>query len=150
MESLKSEGKILMDESISLAPAARRNERGAARLKFIIVLVVVAILGYMALQYIPVAYQSYTFKKFMNETADKAAAMSLPAEEKAAWLENELRAKAKDYSVPPDAKITRLFQNNQMQVTVQFTRQLNMIPGIWSYQYNFDHTAKSSTFLTAQ
>lgn len=139
-----------MNESLGSTLAARRSERGAARLKFIIVLVVVALLGYMALQYIPVAYQSYTFKKFMDESADKAAAASMPSEEKGNWLETELRNRAKEYSVPPDAKITRNFQNNQMSVTVQFTRQVNLIPGVWTYQYNFEHTSKSSTFLTAQ
>lgn len=138
-----------MNESFGLARADRRGECGAARLKFIIVLVIVLIVGYMGIQYIPVAYQSYTFKKFMNESADKAAALSVPSEEKGSWLENELRTKGKDYSVPPDAKITRIFQNNQMQVTVQFTRQINLLPGVWTYPYSFDHTATSSTFLTA-
>ena len=138
-----------MNESFGSTPTARRNERGAARLKFILVLVVVLLVGYMGFQYIPVAYQAYTFKKFMNESADKAAAMSMPSEQKAPWLENELRVRAKEYNVPPDAKITRTYQDNQMQVTVQFTRQVNLLPGIWTYDYNFDHTAKSSTFLTA-
>lgn len=138
-----------MNESFGSTPAARRNERGAARLKFIIVLAVVLLAGYMGFQYIPVAYQSYTFKKFMNESADKASAMSLPSDQKGPWLENELRARASEYSVPPNAKIAHTYQNNQLQVTVQFTRQINLIPGIWTYQYNFDHTAKSSTFLTA-
>jgi hypothetical protein len=139
-----------MNESCGSTRTARRSERGAARLRFIIVLVVVALFGYMALQYIPVAYQSYTFKKFMNESADKAAASSLPTDQKGAWVENQLRTNAKDYSVPPDAKITHSFQSNQIEVTVKFTRKVNLLPGIWTYQYDFDHTAKSSTFLTPQ
>ena len=139
-----------MDESFGSTSAARRSERGAARLKFIIVLVVVLLVGYMGSQYIPVAYRSYTFKKFMDDSANQAAASSLPTEQKGAWVENQLRTSAKDYSVPPDAKITHSFQNNQMEVTVKFTRQVNLLPGIWTYQYNFDHTVKSSTFLTPQ
>ena len=127
----------------------RHKERGAARLKFIVVLVIVALVAYMGFQYIPVAYQSYTFKKFMDESADKAAASTLPTEQKGPWLETELRSKAKDYGVPPDAKMSHTFQNNQMQVTVTFTRQVNLLPG-FAYQYNFAHTAKSSTFLTPQ
>ncbi|MDT4898323.1 MAG: hypothetical protein QOH25_3400 [Acidobacteriota bacterium] len=138
-----------MNESFGSTPAARHNEQGTARLKFIIVLVVVALVGYMGFQYIPVAYQSYTFKKFMDESADKAAASALPAEQKGSWLENELRTNAKDYGVPPDAKMTHIFQNNRMEITVTFTRQINLLPG-FAYQYNFDHTAKSSTFLTPQ
>lgn len=139
-----------MNESFGSTRATRRNERGAARLKFIIVLVVVALVGYMAFQYIPVAYQSYTFKKFMNESADKAAAMTMPSDQKGPWLETELRTRAKEYGVPPDAKIIRNYQDNRMEITVTFTRPINLLPGIWTHQYTFDHTAKSSTFLTAQ
>ena len=138
-----------MNETFGSTSAVRRNERGSARLKFIIVLVVVAIVGYMGFQYIPVAYQSYTFKKFMDESADKAAASTLPSEQKGSWLENELRTNAKDYGVPPDARMTHIFQNNRMEITVTFTRQINLLPG-FAYQYNFAHTAKSSTFLTPQ
>jgi hypothetical protein len=138
-----------MNETFGSTPTVRRNERGSARLKFIIVLAVVALVGYMGFQYIPVAYQSYTFKKFMDESADKAAASTLPAEQKGSWLENELRTNAKDYGVPADAKMTHIFQNNRMEVTVTFIRQINLLPG-FAYQYNFNHTAKSSTFLTPQ
>jgi hypothetical protein len=138
-----------MNETFGSTPMKKRNERGAARLKFIIVLVVVALVGYMGFQYIPVAYQSYTFKKFMDESADKAAASTLPSEQKGSWLENELRTNAKDYGVPADARMTHIFQNNRMEVTVTFTRQINLLPG-FAYQYNFNHTAKSSTFLTPQ
>jgi hypothetical protein len=139
-----------MNESFDSVPATRHGERGAARLKFIIVLVLVALGLYMGVQYIPVAYQSYTFKKYMDESADKVAAMTLPADQKGPWVENQLRTNAKDYGVPADAKITQSFQNNQMQVTVTYTRPINLIPGLWTHQYNFNHTAKSSTFLTAQ
>jgi hypothetical protein len=136
-----------MKESFDSTPAARRSERGAARLKFIVVLAVVALVAYMGFQYVPVAYQSYTFKKYMDESADKATAMSIPSDQKGPWLENQIRASAKDYGVPPDAQIAQTFQDNQMVVTVKFTRPVNLLPG-FTYQYNFEHTAKSSTFLT--
>jgi Flp pilus assembly protein TadG len=139
-----------MNKSFGSTSAARRNERGAARLKFIIVLVVVLLAGYMGFQFIPVAYQSYTFKKLMDDTADQVAASALPTDQKGAWVENQLRTSAKDYGVPPDAKMTHIFQNNRMEITVKFTRQVNLLPGLWTYQYDFDHTAKSSTLLTPQ
>jgi hypothetical protein len=137
-----------MNESFGSTPAARELERGSARLKFIVVLAVVALVGYMGFQYVPVAYQSYFFKKYMDENADKAAALTLSADQKGPWIENQLRSSAKDYGVPPDAKITQTFLNNQLVVTVTFTRPVNLLPG-FTYQYNFEHTAKSSTFLTA-
>jgi len=137
-----------MTRRFASVPAARDNERGAGRLKLILVLAVVGLIGYMGFQYIPVAYQAYTFKKFMSENAEKAAASTLATEQKGPWIENQLRTSAKDYGVPPEAKITHVFQGNQMEVTVKFTRPINLLPG-FTYNYNFDHSAKSSTFLTA-
>lgn len=137
-----------MNESFGSTPATRRNERGAARLKFIIVLVAVAIIGYMAFQFLPVAYQAYTFKTHMSESAQKAADSTIPKEQKAAWAENELRTTAKDYGVPPDATITSMYQGNRIEVTVKFTRLINLLPG-FTYQYDFDHTARSDSSLSA-
>jgi PKD repeat protein len=137
-----------MNESCGSIQAVRRNERGAARLKFIIVLVVVALVGYMGFQYIPVAYQSYTFKKYMDTSVLNEAASTRAADQKGAWVENQLRASSKDYGVPPDAKFSHMFQNGQLEVTVKFTRPINLLPG-FTYQYNFDHTAKSDPLLNA-
>ena len=128
--------------------AAATRERGSARVNLIIVLVVVALIGYMGFQYVPVAYQAYTFKKFMAESAEKAAAGNLSNEQKGAWIENQLRTSFKEYGVPPEAKVTHIFQDNRVEVTVKFTRPINLLPG-FKYNYNFEHTAKSGTFLSA-
>lgn len=139
-----------MNESFGSSPMVMSNERGSARLKLIIVLAVIALIGYMGVQYIPVAYQSYTFKKLMDTNTGNAAANgTLPTEEKGARVEQQLRASASEYGVPPNAKITHAFQNGQLQVTVQFTRPVNLLPGL-TYNYDFNHTAKSSTLLNAQ
>ena len=137
-----------MSKSYAASAKARRAS-GSARLRLIIVLVLVGLIGYMGYQYIPVAYQAYTFKKFMGESAEKAAASPLPADQKGSWTENQLRASAKEYGVPPDAKITHVFAENRMEVTVKYTRPINLLPG-FTYNYNFDHTAKSGTFLIAK
>ena len=56
-----------MKESFGSSPLSMRHERGAARLKLIIVLAVIALVGYMGFQYVPVAYQARSLKKFMDE-----------------------------------------------------------------------------------
>lgn len=137
-----------MNRRLASVSVARHNERGAGRLKLILVLAVVGVIAYMGFQYIPVAYQAYTFRKLMDKSAEKAAASTLATDQKGSWIENELRTSAKDHGVPPDARITHVFQGNQMEVTVKFTRPINLLPG-FTYNYNFEHTAKSSTFLTA-
>jgi len=138
-----------MKASFVSSPACRRRERGAANLKMIAVLLVVAVVGYMGFQYVPVAYQARSFKNFMNEKVTAAAENpSIPTEQKGSTVENQLRSSAKDYGVPPDAKITHIYQNGGLQVTVQFTKKINLLPG-FTHEYKFDYTAKSDTSLNA-
>ena len=128
---------------------ATREERGAASLRLILVLAVIAVVGYMAFQYIPVAYQARSLKNFMNEKVTSAAENpAIPTEQKGSTVENQLRTNAKDYGIPPDAKISHVYQNGGLQVTVQFTRLVNLLPG-FTHEYKFDYTAKNDTSLNA-
>jgi hypothetical protein len=138
-----------MKESFGSSPESMRHERGAGRLKLIIVMAVIALIGYMGFQYIPVAYQARSLKKFMDAKVTTAAETStIPTDQKGPTVENQLRSSAKDYGVPPNAKMSHIYQNGGLQVTVQFTRQINLLPG-FAYQYEFDYTAKSDTSLNA-
>lgn len=128
-----------MDISVGSTPRARDGERGAARMKFIIVLVIVALVVYTGFQYVPVVYKSSLYKTYMQDTVDKAAATGQGTE----WVRTQLEASAKDYGVPGDAKITPTIQNGRITVTVQFTRPINLLP-VWTYNYSFEHTAKST------
>jgi len=131
-----------MKRSLGRPPADRRGERGAARMKFIIVLVVIAVAGYMAFQYIPVAYQASRFKTRMQDVVTEAAAAGKGTE----WVKSQLEASAEDNGVPKDAKIVPTMKGARMAVTVQFTRPVNLLP-IWTINYNFDHTATSDPLL---
>ncbi len=138
-----------MKESFGSSPASMRHERGAARLKLIIVLAIIALIGYMGFQFIPVAYQARSLKKFMDEKVTTAAETpEIPRDQKGPTVENQLRSSAKDYGLPSDAKMSHIYQNGGLQVTVQFTRQINLLPG-FAYKYEFDYTAKSDTSLNA-
>jgi hypothetical protein len=54
---------------------------------------------------------------------------------------------AKEYNIP-DAVITpSITENHQVIVRVQYTRQIQF-PG-YTYNYEFDHTAKSTTFFSS-
>ena len=127
------------------SPRARRGERGSARVKFIIVLLVVAAVGYMAFQYVPVAYQSSRYKTRMQDVVTEAAAAGKSTE----WVKSELEASAEDNGVPKGAKIVPAVQNGRMVVTVQFTRPINLLPG-YTYNYDFNYTATSSDTLSVK
>lgn len=125
-----------------MSKATRATERGSGRLKFLVVITVIGVVGYIGYQFIPVAYQAYLLKDLMQHDVDVAASMGYPP----SWVKDQLIRSAKEYGVPPDALITPVQRENRVEVTIQFVKPI-IFPG-YIYQYNFDHTAKSSTFLT--
>ena len=120
----------------------KTGQEGSARLKFLIVLAIIASVAYCAYLYIPIAYQAYLLKDLMQHDVDVAVAQGYPP----AWVGDQLRKTAEEYGMPSDAVITPVQKDNRVQVTVQFTKPIEF-PG-YTYTYQFDHTAQSSAFLT--
>lgn len=121
---------------------ARTAERGSARLKFLMVMAVIGIVAYTAYLYIPVAYDAYMLKDLMQHDVDVAVTQGYPA----SWVKDQLTKAGKEYGVPPNAVIDPTQRENRMEVRVQFVRPIEF-PG-FIYQYNFDHTVRSTAFLT--
>ncbi|HKP36332.1 MAG TPA: hypothetical protein VJT71_05700 [Pyrinomonadaceae bacterium] len=120
----------------------RSSERGGARLKFIIAVAVIAVVAYAGYMYIPVAIDAYYFKDAMQNKVNLAAAQGYDG----AWLTDQLTKSKAEYRVPDDAVITPAQKEGRMEVRVQFTRPI-AFPG-FTYNYNFDYTAQSTSFLT--
>ena len=120
----------------------RPGERGGARLKFTIVMVVLAIVVYVGYLYIPIAYDAYYFKDVMQNKVDMAATQGYET----VWVRDQLVQSGPEYNVTTDAIITPTQSDNRVMVRVQFTRPIQ-IPG-YTYNYDFDYTAKSTAFLT--
>ena len=119
----------------------KNGERGASRLKFILVIAIIAVAGYIGYQYIPVAYQASRFKIAMQDAVRTAAAGQSNEQ-----LQNQLRAAANEWDVPPDAKITvERSAEGHIQARVQYTRPI-VLPG-YTYTYKFDYTAKNAEWL---
>lgn len=117
------------------------GERGGARLKFLIVMGILAAVAYGGYLYVPVAYNAYLFKDLMQIRVDAAAALA----HSPAWVTDQLKKSAPEYEVPPEALITPTKENDRMQVRVQFSKTIEF-PG-YTYVYEFDHTARSTQFL---
>jgi hypothetical protein len=120
----------------------KSSERGGARLKLIIVLLVFVAVGYAGYLYVPVAIDAYYFKDVMQNKVDQAAAQG----NEPSWITDQLEKSKAEFHVPPEAIITPGKADNRLQVRVQFIRPIPF-PG-FTYNYEFDHTAKSTTFLT--
>ena len=118
------------------------SERGGARLKFVIVALVLGTVAYALYLYIPIRYDAYLYQDLMQHNVDVASVSGYPA----TWVKDQLTKSGNEYHVPPDAIITASLTENRMIVRVQFTRPI-AFPG-YTYDYEFDHTAKSTAFLS--
>jgi hypothetical protein len=121
---------------------ARPSEHGGARLNFLIVAAIIAAGVYAGYMFIPVAYQAYELKDLMQNEVDTAAGMG----KSPAWVKEQLVKKSPEYGIPADATIEPQLQDTRMEVTIRFTKPIEF-PG-YVYNYEFDHTAKSGTFLS--
>ncbi|MGH9941688.1 MAG: hypothetical protein ACRD9R_04920 [Pyrinomonadaceae bacterium] len=120
-------------------PAA---ERGGSRVNLLIFLLVLAVVGYGAYQYVPVAYRAQLLKVYMQDTVNSAAAADRTSE----WMRQQILRSREDYGIPPEATVNALKQGGHLELHVKFTRPVPL-PG-FVYDYKFDHTVKSRGFLT--
>lgn len=119
----------------------RKSERGSARLKFLVVVIMIGAVAYAGYMYVPVAYNAYLFKDLMQQKANAAVGLGHPP----TWVKEQLVKSAPDYNIPSDVEITSAVQDKRMEVRAQYSMPIQF-PG-YTYQYNFDHTVKSTDFL---
>lgn len=121
-------------------PAHRLGERGEGRLKFLIVVAILAVIAYCAYQYVPVAIQAYQLKDVMQQTVNTAAMQSQTTSDS---LRQSLADRAQEYGAPPPpaTQVEAEQRDGRWQARVQYTRQIPLL--VYTYQYNFDHTVKS-------
>ena len=120
----------------------RSGERGSANLKFLIVMALIGTTAYAGYLYVPVAFNASTYKDLMQHYADLAATQGHPPK----WVGEQLAKSAPEYGFPEDAVITPVASDGRIEVRVQFVKVIEF-PG-YPYNYEFDHTAKSTAFLT--
>jgi hypothetical protein len=122
--------------------SAARGERGGSRVNFLIFVLVVALVGYSAYHYVPVAYNAYLYKDYMQDAVNKAA---YPPGQSNDWVATQLRSAAKDFNLPPDAQITVQNEDGRIAAHVRWTQPV-ALPG-FIYEYKFDETVRSSGFI---
>jgi hypothetical protein len=128
---------------MTLAQHARRHgERGGSRFNLVVVLLVIGLAAYSAYNYAPVSYNAYLYKDLMQETVNKAA---YPPVRSSEWVKQQLRAAGAEYGLPEDADINVQNENGRISAHVTYTRPIQL-PG-YTYEYNFDHTVRSSGFI---
>lgn len=120
----------------------RSGERGSASLKFVIVMAILGSCVYGGYLYIPVAYHATVYKDLMQHFADVASTQGY----KPQWVAEQLMKNAPDYDIPADAIYTPQLRDGKIEVRVQYVQAIEF-PG-YTYNYEFDHTVKSTAFLS--
>lgn len=120
----------------------RSGERGSASLKFVIFMAILVSTAYAGYLYVPVAFQANAYQDLMQHYADVAAAQGY----KPSWPAEQLAKSGEEYGIPADATITSAQRENRIHIRVQFVKPIEF-PG-YTYEYEFDHTVKSTAFLT--
>jgi len=119
----------------------RPGERGSANVKFLLVMLILCATAYSGYLYVPIAFQAKTYKDLMQHYADVAVAQGYPP----SWAGEQLMKSAPEYQIPANAIITPAQRDNRIEVRVQYVRAIEF-PG-YTYNYEFDHTVKSTAFL---
>jgi hypothetical protein len=122
----------------------KSTERGSANLKFLIVMTIIVAAAYAGYLYVPVAYSAHTFKELMQHYVDVASAEGKPP----AWVAEQLVKTFNEYNVPPDAEVSPALRENRIEIRVHFVRPVEF-PG-YTYNYEFDHTAQSTSFFNVR
>ncbi|HEX3558823.1 MAG TPA: hypothetical protein VHU19_06450 [Pyrinomonadaceae bacterium] len=119
-----------------------RGEWGGSRFNFILIILIIALGGYSAYQYVPVAYNAYLFKDYMQEMVNKAA---YPPGQTNDWVASQLRSAADEYHMPKNMQVNVQNEDGHIAAHVQWAQEIQL-PG-FAYEYKFDNTARSSGFI---
>jgi len=120
----------------------RSSERGGSTVQFLIVMALLGSAVYAGYLYVPVAFNAHTYQDLMQHYADVAATQGYPP----SWAGEQLLKNGTDYDLPKDARITPTQRDNRIEIRVQYVRPIEF-PG-YTYNYEFDHTVKSTAFLS--
>jgi len=122
--------------------ASNSNQSGNSRLKFLLVMAIILSLAFVAYKMMPIAYNAYVFKDYMQHTVDVAATMGYQP----GAVRDQLTKSLSEYEIPETAVISPANRDGRIEVRVQFSIPVEF-PG-YTYEYQFDHTARSTPFLS--
>ncbi len=125
------------------------GERGAASVKFLIVLTIIILAANAGYNYIPVAYEAESVKQEMETAVVQSMAMPGSVD-----VVGSLKARIQRIllaeGIPPANALIEVKQvNNLCQARVAYSQSVKILPfGLYNYTYKFDHTSAPSGFLT--
>jgi len=130
------------------AETNRRGERGGAGAKLLITLIVLVLIGNAGLNFIPVAYEAESFKQEMQTAVVQGLASPTNGLKPTEFVKLKLLKAAKENDLPTDTFMDIKQNGSSIQARVYYIKPINILPfGIYTYNYEFDHTATPVGFL---
>ena len=125
----------------------KNSEKGSAKVKLIVFLLILFVIGHAGYNYIPVAYEGENFKQEMQTAVVQGMAVP-PGITVNDMVKGKLQRAILANNVPADAFVQVKPANNSVQAHVAYTKQVNLLPfGIYKYNYQFNHIATPTGFL---
>ncbi len=128
----------------------QKSEYGGAGVKLALVLVGLFVIAYAGFNYVPVAYEAESFKQDMQTAVVQGMAPS-----QGMTIIDSVKARIQramvSNNVPRDAVVQVKQNSNNVEAHVTYVKKVQILPfGIYKYNYNFDHTATPTGFLTKE
>lgn len=125
----------------------RRGERGGASVKFLIIFTALILIARAGYNYIPVAYEAQDLKQEMDTAVVQAMALGNNMDA-VGITKTKIRHVLAANDIPQNAFLEVKQINNLCSARVAYQQQIELLPfGLYSYTYDFDHTASPSGFL---
>lgn len=128
---------------------SQNPEFGGASGKLLIALVILILFAHAGYNYVPVAYESESFKQEMETAVIQGTVVpkggAKPTEAVKARISNVLSS----FNLPSNTFIDVKEVNKVIQARVYFEKDVPILPfGLYDYKYVFDHTATPSGYLS--
>jgi len=125
----------------------RNSEKGGASVKLLAVVLVLALIGNAGINYIPVAYEGQSFKQEMQTAVVQGMAVP-PGITPVDMVKGMLQKAIASNNIPPDALVQVKPANGTISARVSYAKKVSILPfGLYTYNYQFDHTATPTGFL---
>ncbi len=125
----------------------KKSERGGASVKMAAVLAVLFLIGHAGYHYVPVAYEGQSFKQDMQTAVVQGMAVPAgitPLE----MVRGKIQKAIANNDIPANALVEVKPTKESISARVAYSKQVPILPfGLWTYNYQFDHTATPTGFL---
>ena len=116
------------------------RERGEGRIKFLLTLLVLALLAYVAMQFVPAYWRSMQMQDATQTIVTQAVVQNLRDNDVRARLEE----KAIELSLPDNKKIELMHNGKRMIVHVRYTHDITL--PFYTYPWTFDFRKEDTAY----